>query len=54
MIISGIKSTPAMGKINPMNKKKIKPMITLKKIDVATNIILIRTNNKMIPNKISI
>lgn len=45
---------PKIGKINPIIKKKTKPKTSLKKIDVKTNITLSITNNKIIPNKISI
>lgn len=54
MTISGMTRIPKIGKIKPMIKKKTKPKISLKKTDVTTNITLKITNNKMIPNKISI
>ena len=54
MIITGIISIPAIGKINPMSRKKRNPKINLNKTEVARNRILIITNNKKILNKISI
>jgi len=54
MTISGMTRIPKIGKIKPMIEKKTRAKISLKKTDVTTNIILNRTNNKIIPNKISI
>jgi len=52
--ISGIIRIPKIGKTKPIIKKKTTPKITLKKTDVTTNITFKITNNKMIPNRISI
>ena len=50
----GIIRIPKIGRINPMIKKKTNPKMTLKKTDVTTNMTFNITNNKTIPNKISI
>jgi len=52
--ISGIIRIPKIGRSNPIIKKKTNPKITLKKTDVTTNITFNITNNKMMPNIISI
>jgi len=54
MTIMGMTISPAIGKIRPISKKNTKAKITFKNTEVAININLINTKNRIIPNKISI